>query len=107
MPLTIKSPEEAAKSEYLKLSELARLLPEVTRPLLAKYVLFDLLPSHIPPGKKRKYYRLAEVKRVLRALEPLRSKEIPRKYLRSELDRLAWYRELRSRENSDTKTSAQ
>lgn len=96
--------------ELVSLTELARQLPGVTRPILAKYAaVYDLLPWHTRPDKKpgRKYYSPNEVKRVLRALEPLRSKEIPRKYLRSELDRLAWYRELRSRENSDTKTSAQ
>ena len=92
--------DELKREEFLKLSELARLLPDVTRPLLAKYVLFDILPWHIPPGRKSKYYRLEEVKRVLRALEPLRAKEIPKKYLREELNRLSWYRELRARESA-------
>jgi len=94
--------------EFVSLTEIARLLPGVTRPILAKYAaVYDLLPWHTRPDKKpgRKYYTLNEVKRVLRAIEPLRAKEIPRKYLRSELERLAWYRELRSRENSNTNTS--
>lgn len=98
MTLKKKSPEESAAAEYLKISELARLLPETTRPVLAKYVAFDLLPWHIPEGKLRKYYRLLEVKKVLKALEPLRAKEIPKKYLRAELERLPWYKEMRARE---------
>lgn len=92
--------EELKKEEFLKLSELARVLPDVTRPLLAKFVLFDLLPWHIPPGRKAKYYRPEEVKRVLRALEPLRAKEIPLKYCRAELERLPWYKEMRGRESA-------
>jgi hypothetical protein len=102
MSLKIKSLEELEGEEFLKISELARLLPDTTRPLLAKYVLFDLFPWHIPPGKLRKYYRLNEVKRVLKALEPLRAKEIPKKYLRAELERLAWYKDMRSREEEPT-----
>jgi hypothetical protein len=102
MTLKKKSPEELELEEYLKLSELARLLPETTRPILAKYVAFDLLPWHIPEGKSRKYYKLREVKKVLKALEPLRSKEIPKKYLRGELERLAWYKEMRAREEGQT-----
>jgi hypothetical protein len=98
MTLKKKSPAELEGEEYLKISELARLLPETTRPILAKYVAFDLLPSHIPEGKLRKYYRLLEVKKVLKALDPLRSKEIPLKYLRAELERLPWYKETRARE---------
>ena len=102
MTLTVKSLEESEKAEFLKISELARLLPEVTRPLLSKYVVFDILPWHIPEGKLRKYYRLNEVKRVLKALEPLRAKEIPKKYLRAELERLAWYKDMRAREEEPT-----
>ena len=98
MTLKKKSPAELEEEEFLKISELARLLPDTTRPILAKYVAFDLLPWHIPEGKLRKYYRLQEVKRVLKALEPLRSKEIPKKYLRGELERLVWYKEMRARE---------
>lgn len=101
MPLVKRSPEEIREDEFLKLSELARLLPEITRNVLANYVEFDLLPWHIPPGKKRKYYRLNEVKKVLRAIDPLRAKEIPKKYLRDELNRLAWYREMRGRESAE------
>lgn len=86
--------EDLKKEEFLKLSELARLLPDVSRAVLAKYVVFGILPHHIPPGRKAKYYRLEEVKKVLRALEPLRAKEIPLKYCREELSRFAWYREL-------------
>lgn len=89
--------------ELVSLTEIARLLPGVTRPILAKYVaVYDLLPWHTRPDKKpgRKYYSLNEVKRVLRALEPLRAKEIPRKYLRAELERLPWYKEMRSRESA-------
>ena len=98
MTLKKKSLEESEAAEFLKISELARLLPETTRPILAKYVAFDLLPWHIPEGRLRKYYRLQEVKKVLKALEPLRSKEIPKKHLRAELERLAWYKEMRARE---------
>lgn len=101
MTLKKKSPEELEGEEFLKISELARLLPETTRPILAKYVAFDLLPWHIPEGKLRKYYKLQEVKRVLKALEPLRSKEIPKKYLRAELERLPWYRDMRAREEGN------
>lgn len=100
MTLTVKSLEESEKAEYLKISELARLLPDITRPLLSKYVVFDILPWHIPEGKLRKYYKLNEVKRVLKAIEPLRAKEIPKKYLRTELERLPWYKEMRARESS-------
>lgn len=85
--------EELKKEEFLKLSEIARLL-NVTRPVLAQYVRFGLLPSHIPPGRKAKYYRIEEVKKVLRALEPIREKEIPLKYCREELSRFSWYREM-------------
>lgn len=93
-----RTPEELKEEEFLKLSELARILPDVSRPVLAKYVLFDLLPWHIPPGRRAKYYRLEEVKKVLRALEPIRAKEIPLKYCREELERFKWYREMRERE---------
>ena len=98
MSLKKKSIEEIEASEYLKISELARLLPDTTRAILSKYVLFDILPWHMPEGKARKYYRFSEVKRVLKALEPLRLKEIPKKYLRAELERLTWYKEMRARE---------
>ena len=69
------------------------------RDRLSKYVVFDILPWHIPEGKLRKYYKLNEVKRVLKAIEPLRAKEIPKKYLRGELERLTWYKEMRARES--------
>jgi len=91
--------EELKNEEFLKLSELARLLPE-SRSILSKYAFFDLLPWHIPPGRKAKYYRLNEVKKVLRAIEPLRAKEIPKKHLREELNRISWYKEMRSRESA-------
>lgn len=99
MTLKKKSPDELEREEFVKLSELARLLPDITRPLLSKYVVFDILPWHIPEGKLRKYYKLNEVKRVLKAIEPLRAKEIPKKYLRGELERLTWYKEMRARES--------
>ena len=92
--------EDLKKEEFLKLSELARVLPDITRPVLAKLVIFDLLPWHIPQGRSSKNDRPEEVKRVLRALEPLRAKEIPLKYCRVELERLAWYKEMRSRESA-------
>lgn len=85
------------KAEHVKLSELAR-LTGVSRPVLAKYVQFDLLPYVRPEGKARKYYRLDDVRRVLKAIEPLRAKEIPVKHLRAELDGLKWYKELRARD---------
>lgn len=91
------------EEELLTLSDLARKLPDVGRPVLSKCAsVFDVLPWHVAPGKSpgRRYYRLSEVKRVLKALEPLRAKEIPLKYCRAELLRLAWYRELREREES-------
>ena len=98
MPTKHKEGEE----ELLSLSETARRLPEIGRPVLSKCAsVFDILPWHVaPPGKSpaRRYYRLSEVKRVLKALEPLRAKEIPLKYCRAELLRLSWYRELRERE---------
>lgn len=84
------------------MSDIARIIPEASRNILSDYVRHDLLPWHNKPGKKpgRKYYRLNEVKKVLRAIEPLRAKEIPKKYLREELNRLAWYKEMRSRESA-------
>lgn len=100
MPTKQKEGEE----ELLTLSDLARKLPEVGRPVLSKCAsVFDILPWHIAPDKseRRRYYRLSEVKRVLKALEPLRAKEIPLKYCRAELLRLAWYRELREREGAE------
>lgn len=100
MPTKQKEGEE----ELLTLSEIARRLPEVGRPVLSKCAsVFDILPWHVAPGKGagRRYYRLSEVKRVLKALEPLRAKEIPLKYCRAELLRLSWYRELRERERGE------
>lgn len=94
---------ELRKQEFLKLSELARLL-DVSRPLLAQYVRFDLLPYHHPPGRRARYYRPAEIRRVLAALEPLRAKEIPLKYTRAELEALRWYKELREREQAERLT---
>lgn len=98
-PLTMSEKKET--EELLTLSDIARHLPDIGRPVLAKCAsVFDLLPWHIRPdaAPSRKYYRLSEVRRVVRALEPLRAKEIPLKHCRAELERLAWYRELRARE---------
>lgn len=95
--------KEGEPEELLTLSEIARRLPEVGRPTLSKCAsVFDILPYHkAPEGKSpaRRYYLLSEVKRVVKALEPLRAKEIPLKYCRVELLRFAWYRDLREREN--------
>lgn len=96
--------EKGGEEELLSLSDIARRLPEVGRPLLSKCAsVFDVMPWHIAPGKSaaRRYYLLSEVKRVLKALEPLRAKEIPLKYCRAELLRLSWYRELREREKRE------
>lgn len=90
------------EEELLTLSDLARRLPDVGRPVLSKCAsVFDILPYHRRPGVNRKYYRLSEVRRVLRALAPLREKEIPLKLCRGELMRAAWYRELREREKGE------
>ncbi len=94
MSLTLRPVEVLKKEEFLKGSEIAR-LTGVSRFVLNKYILFDLLPFHYIPGKRAKYYRLQEVRKVLAALEPLRAKEIPLKNCRAELDRLKWYAELR------------
>ena len=95
--------KEGEPEELLTLSEIARRLPDVGRPVLSKCAsVFDILPYHAaPPGKSpaRRYYLLSEVKRVVKALEPLRAKEIPLKHCKAELLRLGWYRDLREREN--------
>lgn len=94
--------EKKTDEEFISLSDIARTLPDITRHILSDFVEYDLLPWHNKPGKKpgRKYYRLNEVKKVLRAIEPLRAKEIPKKYLREELNRISWYKEMRSRESA-------
>lgn len=87
-------------NDLLTLTELARAV-DVSRPILSKCAsVFDLLPWHPNPDKDntRRYYRLSEVRRVLKALEPLRAKEIPLKLCRAELMRNAWYKEMRDRE---------
>lgn len=95
MALRKRPVEVLRKTEFLKVSEIAE-LTGVSRFVLNKYILFDLLPAHTVPGKRAKYYRLSEVRKVLAALEPLRAKEIPLKYCRAELDRLKWYSDLRN-----------
>jgi hypothetical protein len=95
--------KEKGEEPLLTLSDLARHLPEVGRPILSKCAsVFDILPWHVAPGKseKRRYYKLSEVKKVIRALEPLRAKEIPLKHCRAELLRLSWYKVLREREQT-------
>ncbi len=99
-----KEQSKEQEEELLTLSEIARRLPEVGRPLLSKCAsVFDVLPWHVAPGRSpsRRYYRLSEVKRTLKALEPLRTKEIPLKFCRAELLRLTWYREMRERETAN------
>lgn len=100
-------PQEA--EELLTLSDLARKMPEVGRPVLSKCAsVFDILPWHKHPEKSagRRWYRLSEARRVMRALEPLRAKEIPLKHCRAELERLAWYREMRAREEGPGEAAA-
>lgn len=99
MALSKRPVEVLRKTEFLKVSEVAE-LTGVSRFILNKYILFDLLPFHRVPGKRAKYYRLAEVRKVLAALEPLRAKEIPLKHLRAELDRLKWYCDLRQNDKT-------
>lgn len=89
------------EEQLLNLTELAGKFPELGRNLLSKYgAVHDLLPWHNKPGKKatRHYYKESEVRKVIKALEPLRAKEIPLKICRAELMRLAWYRDLREKE---------
>ena len=89
------------EDQLLNLTELSGKFPELGRNLLCKYAaVFDLLPWHNKPGMKvtRHYYKESEVRKVLKALEPLRAKEIPLKICRAELMRLAWYRDLREKD---------
>lgn len=96
-----KRPDEILKKEeFLKLSEVGRLL-NISRFTLNRFAGFDLLPFHRVPGKQAKYYRLNEVRKVLAALEPLRAKEIPLKFCRAELNRLKWYADIRQNEKTD------
>ena len=93
MPLRLRTPEELKQSEFLKLSEVARLL-NVSPFVLTDIAGHSILPAHTMPCKRAKYYRLPEVRRILAALAPLREKEIPLKNCRAELLRLKWYANL-------------
>lgn len=93
MALQVRPVDALKKTEYLKLSEVAR-LTGVSRFVLDDIARFNILPAYVPAGKRAKYYRLPEVRRILAALAPLREKEIPLKHCRAELMRSKWYAEL-------------
>ena len=103
--MLIKRPvDELRKSEYVNLSEAARLL-NVARSTLKSLALADLFPAHFPTASGRRYYRAAEVKRVLKFVEPLRARGASLAFLRSELDGLAWYRTMRAEADPQRKAA--
>lgn len=84
---------------FLNLTDLSALFPELGRNVLSSYAsVHDILPFHTKQGTGRHYYKESEVKRTLKALEPLRAKGIPLRFCRTELMRLNWYRELRDKQ---------
>jgi DNA-binding transcriptional MerR regulator len=92
-----RNKEELKEEEFLKLSEISRLL-EISRSTLNRYSNdYDLLPFHYLEDKTSKYYRLKEVKLVLKMIEELKSKFIPTKYMKPYLEKRAKYRELFNR----------
>ena len=88
-----RSLKEIKEADLLKLSELSRLLGE-SRAVLAKYVGEDILPFYIPEGKKAKYYKPEEVKKVLKLIAKLRDKRVYIVELKEELLKKEWYKEL-------------
>lgn len=82
--------EVLKKSEFVKLSEIA-VLTGLTRSALKWYVEGVLFPAHTLPGKRAKYYRFADIRRILAAVAPMRAKGLPVKYCREEIKKLKWY----------------
>ena len=86
--------EDLKREEFLKLSEVSRLL-NISRSTLNRYSNdYNLLPYHYPKEKNSKYYKLSEVKAVLKMIEELKSKFIPTKYMKPFLEKKARYKKL-------------
>lgn len=86
--------EELKGEEFLKLSEVSRLL-NISRSTLNRYTNdYNLIPSHTPTGKTAKYYKLKEVKTILKMIEELKAKFIPTKYMKPYLEKRAKYKNL-------------
>jgi|TARA_R110000851_G_scaffold267102_1_gene419552 DNA-binding transcriptional MerR regulator len=92
--LLIRNKEELKGEEFLKLSEVSRLL-DISRSTLNRYSNdYNLIPCHYPNDKKSKYYKLGEVKTVLKMVEELKEKFIPTKYMKPYLEKKSKYNKL-------------
>ena len=86
--------EELKGEEFLKLSEVSRFL-DISRSTLNRYTNdYNLIPYHYPKGRTAKYYKLSEVKLILKMIEELKEKFIPTKYMKPYLTKKAKYRNL-------------
>jgi DNA-binding transcriptional MerR regulator len=90
----LKKRDNLKGEEFLKLSEVSRLL-EISRSTLNRYTNnYNLIPYHVPTEKKSKYYRLSEVKLVLKMVEELKEKFVPTKYMKPYLEKKSNYKKL-------------
>lgn len=86
--------EELKREEFLKLSEVSRLL-NISRSTLNRYSNdYSLIPYHYLENKTAKYYKLSEVKLILKMIEELKKKFIPTKYMKPYLEKKSKYRNL-------------